>query len=556
MPIYAPIEEVDQSKSLDMRKVTYGFGAEVSAAYENIASNFRTGRMVELAGQPPDPRYPGTMPASEAEIAEIKKIRPDFNPPKGISKAVVQALADNYDNNKYYQKVSSRPSGLLAKAGVYVGGFFGQFYDPKNVIYGFSGVGAAEVAVTPIAESWLAKAASSKLVGNQVSKIGSLISENIGPPVLRGTIGGAGYGFTAGLEEETAAMTGEDTLGEQHDYVQNLINLGRQTIDGAITGGIFGAGHYALFGRKVSIAPAAEINIPPEEYGKTLSSHETFAEAEAATNAHAKEAPTPHEYNIYEKPEGGYKAFARNLGGKVYVPEKFERRGGLLSRTPMRNLPDNVKDFVGQYFNSWTPESDKVMRTESMGQMANGQFVDISPIEKQGKYEQGVKFREEMVKQDIDPDALDGALQESQEHIISTMFAEHFAKEGTQKDKDLIKVGDEQLLKDLYQEYVTAQDMRDQVNGDIKPVSPDEMKAYADHLEKGLLPEQEFSIEPDERYKVDEQLATYSDQDIETLAASSESSGKEIRETMEQLAKQGQFEEMAQNMTDCFLRNV
>lgn len=891
MPVYAPIEEVDQNKPLDMSKVTYGFGEITGAAYENVTSNIRTKRMVELTGQPPDARYPGTLPATNDEIAKIKKIRPDFNPPKGISSAVVHALADNYDNAKYYEKVASRPSGWLAKTGVYIGGFLGGFYDPKNLIYGTSGAGAAEVALTPIAESFLTRMASSRLVGKPVSAIGSLISENIGQPVLHGTIAGSGYGFAAGLEEELGAVREEDMLGENHDYVQNLINVGNATAFGAVTGAVLGASHYAVLGKKVRIAPASEIEIPPDEFGQTLSSHDTYAEAQAATEEHANTAKTPHEYSIYEKAEGGYRAFARNLGGKVYVPEQFERRGGLLSRTPMRNLPDKVQDFVGKYFKSWTEEADQVMRTESLGQMANGQFVDMSPVEQQGKYEQGVKFRDEMAKQNIDHEELDRRVSEAQEEILSEMFSHYFdfvsedvsdqalndlyqkliddpesveslpttipkdirdkilqnKKEfidyvekvhkgdfkrikpdedltqhefyhgtgqlddvsnfdiskaditslygpglyitdnknvaltyararkvktdgkilelkfkenpklidiekkpneevfkiiqdeigtdrinSSMKDVELAEIYahirtdiedelvdsevlfninaklqdagydgfshiggiatnqkinhnvvvlfgqqytermpdgsikytyknpaekltqtkidmadefkekvdlfkkmtgnvekeikklerkiqesesnyrervrrvefekslypekaekyDEQLqffkeekrktdlmhnewmndlqdekikldvdrhtdvLNQLRKEYEATDQLRDQINGTIKPVSTDEMKAYADHLEKGLLPEQDFNIEPDERYTVDEQLAGYSDQDIATLADSSPSSAKEIMEAVDQLKKQGMFEEMAQNMTDCLLRNV
>jgi hypothetical protein len=892
MPVYQPLEEIDQSKPLDMSKVTYGFGDIASAAYENVASGIRTRRMIDLAGQPSDERYAGTMPASDEEIAELKKQIPDFNPPTGISRAVVQALADNQKNNQYFAKVSSRPSGWLAKTGAFAGGLIGGFYDPKTLIYGLSGAGAGEAVLTPIAESFLTRMAANRIIGKQVSAVGSLISENVGPSILSGVTGGTGFGLTAGIGQEADTITGRDILGQDQDYIENLMNIGNATLDGAVTGGVFGAGHYALLGRKVSIAPAAEMEIPPDEYGTTLSKHDTYAEAQAATEEHAKTAQTPHEYNIYESAEGGYRAFAKNLGGKLMVPEKFERRGGLLSRTPLKNLPDQVTDLISKYFKSWTPESDQVMRTESVGQMANGQFVNVDPIVKQGKYEQGVKFREEMAAQNIDPEELDRRVAEAQEEIVSEMFSHYFDfvhedisdqalndlyqkliddpesvesllstvpkdirdvilqnknefinfvkknqkpyqrigenedltqhefyhgtgllddvskfdinraavlslygpglyitdnknvaltyakaaqrtrgykpseqvigkilelkfKEnpklidiekkpneevfkiiqdeiGTDRINDSMKyvelaeiyanirtdiedelidrevmfninaklqdagydgfthIGgiatnqkinhnvvilfgqeysermpdgsvkytyknpseklnqktidvanefqekvelfkkmtggiekeikkleqrkseasrnfmgkitraqnmkasekqsfmsralkekndtmnmlDDQIkelegekiklqidrhtdvLNQLRKEFEATDQLRDQINDTLKPVSTDEMKAYAEHLEKGLLPEQDFSIEPDKRYTTDEQLAEYSDKDIETLAESSPSSAKEIMETVDQLKKQGMFEEMAQNMTDCFLRNV
>lgn len=377
MPDYSPVEEIDQSQPLDMSNVKYSSGTIFSAAASNAYHGFNTRRIVNTLGNAkPNKDIPASMPADQAFVDDLKKDRPGFNPPIGLPKFVTLALAEQWNNDEYFKKVSSRPASLMGKVGAIGGEFIGGFTDPKQFIYAASGAGIAEELVAPIAESFLTRLAANKIIGSGVAKVGTAISNS--------AISGAGMGFTGELSAQSDEFTENEILGKPHDYIEALQNLGSATLYGAIAGIGFhaagrtlGIGRDALIGKRVEISP----EIP--------------ADVEA---------------------------------GKEAIPAQYERQGGLLNRL---NIPDRVKSVIANAYKPWTKAADDVTKTEAVGQMANGNLVDIEPVIKQGMHDQGVEFRDALAKEGIDPVEVDEALSVEQERLVSEMFARHFA--GQQK---------------------------------------------------------------------------------------------------------------------------
>ncbi len=240
------------------------------------------------------------------------------------------------------------------------------------------------------AEAFIAPIAESfitKLASNEI--IGSSVAK-VGTAISNSAISGAGFGFTAQVSAETEQFEREELFGESHHYIDALQNLGSATLYGAIAGiGFHAVGRTAGFGRDALIGKRVEIS-----------------------------------------------------------PAQYERQGGLL---PKLDLPDRVKDVIAKAWKPWTKAADDVTKTESVGQMANGNLVDIEPVIKQGMYEEGVAFRDELAKEGIDQEELDRQLSDAQEKIVSEMFSKYFAEqEEKNKPFNRLSIDEDLTQKNFY----------------------------------------------------------------------------------------------------------
>ncbi len=644
MPDYSPVEEIDQSKPLDMSRIKYSAGDIFGAGIVSSYGNYVTNSMVEgLSKVKPDPSVPLSQPADKSYVDNLKKDRPGFNPPVGIPQFLALQLQQQYDNNQYFEKVKSRPASIMGKVGALGGGFIGSSANVKSLIYGAGGAGAAGAFIAPIAEGAITRLATNKIIGEGVAKVGTAISNS--------AITGGGFGLTAQIEEEAGKFEREELFNEPHHYIDALQNLGNATLYGAIAGIGFhaagsgiGFGRDALIGKRVEISPQQELNIPPEDNFTVHNRYETPDEAQTAADVHQKSTPVPHDYRIDEAGNGDYILSKKGKGATVIKPAEFERQGGLLRKL---NIPDRAKAAIEKLWKPWTREADDVTKTEAVGQMANGNLVDIEPVIKQGMYDEGVSFRDELAKEGIDPKEVDQALGDEQERIVSEMFVRHFAErealgkkvptpearaelfkarnvepvelptngendtiqqealssineklkfnedaikrlekdvnkftrgkidqEGYVKarreqelhrwavanlkaDREALLKGNRQKIKDLHDEYVAAQSIRDHINDAHEPLSQGEMEAYGQHLKESNMPDNGHSIDAGENTTVDEQLSQYSDKDVESLAESTKDSdvgGEEIRKSAEKLKNQKVYESMAQSVTDCIMK--
>ena len=435
MPDYSPVDEIDQTKPLDMSNIKYSAGeifkAGLLSSYTNAMTNWEVKSLSKIK---PNPAEPNTQPADQEFVNNLKKDRPGFNPPVGIPKFLALQLMDQYENNQYFEKVKSHPASIMGTVGAISGSFIGETADVKNLIYGTVGAGAAEKALAPIAESFITRLASKNLIGNGVAKIGTAISNS--------AISGSGFGFTAQVSAEEDKFEREELFNEPHNYIDALQNLGNATLYGAIAGigfhaaGRVGAfGRDALIGKNVEITPESIVNVEPDENATTHGRYETPDEAQLAADLHQESTPVPHEYDINQSQAGDYVLTKRGKGGDFVKPATYERQGGLLQRL---DLPNRTKEVLAKIYKPWTKAADDVTKTEAVGQMANGNLVDIEPVIKQGMYEEGVAFQDELFKAGIDREELDRQLAEAQENITSEMFIRHqwdsYVKKVTDKD--------------------------------------------------------------------------------------------------------------------------
>lgn len=477
MPAYSEIEEIDQSKPLDMSNVKYSAGTIFKAAAADIQGGFVAKSIVKNSTNvKPDSSVPMSYPADQAFIDDIKKTRPGFNAPVGLPKFVVGALADQYDNDEYFKKVSARPASVMGKVGALGGEFLGSFADPKQLIYGFSGAKVAESFVTPIAEGLIAKLAVKDIIGAGSARVGSEISAH--------AIGGAGFNEGAAVSGVTDDWQVEDITGEPHNYISKLQQLGSAPLYGAIAGvGFYGAGKGfkfgtdSLLGRKVEIAPEKTHTFEPEDQFTVHNRYETEQQAQEAADVHAAESPLKHDYQTEEGVGGDFILSKRSQGGTVVRPAVYERQGGLLNRQQFSGMAQQTKDLLAKIFKPWTKAADDVTKTEAMGQMANGSLVDVEPVIKQGMYDEGVAFRE-AVAQDpmINVEDIDSQLAEAQQDITSEMFQHYY--------EYVYKGTSEADLQDIYKRFKSDptffENMPDTIPQDVR----DTLLKYKDEFIK------------------------------------------------------------------------
>lgn len=271
------------------------------------------------------------------ERQDLLNGRPDLNIPTGINKSIANTLAENYDEQQYYNVVRSHKPGLMGTITAFAGAVPVGLLDVKSDVAAYYGGKLALSAFKPIAGRLLEKLASTDLFGWNAAHIATTLAEN--------TASGAG-GFTGyTVSAESTKIQNDLTLGNPHDYIDTLRNIAKSPLYGAALGLFFGGIGIAFFGRRVPLAD-----------GTT------------------------------------------------------QRVGGLFNDTSFRDVPDEAKDIINEHYKPWSQASDTVMKEETAGQMANGNFPNLDPILKQGVYDQGEKFRQALKDGKVDIDQLNNAL--------------------------------------------------------------------------------------------------------------------------------------------------
>ena len=340
--------------------------------YKNLVNNlpFQQATQLKIPGEGPPPVV------SQDDIDEWKQDRPDLpNIPLGLPRYVGEATVSMYDNDHNLSRMSQINPGMLTKIGMFGGSFGASLLDPVNLAAGFGVGGLAEKGIaklgeTTIAQSLLKRMASSEIFGSSAARTATQVASS----------GGKFAAFNVGSQasEEAAQIQVDKALDRPHDYIQSLQNIGYSGLEGLLLGSLFGGAGRILLGEKVKIA---EPTRAPGAKGPQM-------QLETST---------------------------------VEVPAQYERQGGLLNRPEFQNIPQKTKDLIGKVYRPWSKDANTTMTEEAVGQMANGQTVDVGLIMKQGMVEEGENFRSAMKDGGVNVEALDATLSEAHDNLRGEM---------------------------------------------------------------------------------------------------------------------------------------
>jgi hypothetical protein len=340
--------------------------------YKNLVNNLPFGNLnrLRLPNEGPEPVI------TQEDIDEWKQDRPDLpNIPIGLPKYVGEATVSMYDDDKNLGRMKQIDPGMLTKIGMFGGSFGASLLDPVNLAGGFGVAGLAEkgalaIGKTTIAKNTLERMASSEIFGSGAARTATQVAQS----------GGKFAAFNVGsqISEEAAQIQVDKTLERPHDYIQSLQNIGYSGLEGLLLGSLFGGAGRILLGERVKIS---EPTTKPGAKGPQMQLPESTVE----------------------------------------VPAQYERRGGLLNRPELQNIPQQTKELIGKVYRPWSRDANTTMTEEAVGQMANGQTVDVGLIMKQGMVEEGENFRAAMRDSGVNVEVLDGALSDAHANLRSEM---------------------------------------------------------------------------------------------------------------------------------------
>src|SRR5688572_17858360 len=136
MANYPALQEQKSNEPIDLSNINYPISERFMSAFSNTYESSQYNFIVNnrpLHTKPVE-GYPGTFPATQEYIEQLKLERPGLpNIPVGVPKYIADATASLYDNNRNLALMKEASPSILGYAAAFGGSAVASFLDLKSL---------------------------------------------------------------------------------------------------------------------------------------------------------------------------------------------------------------------------------------------------------------------------------------------------------------------------------------------------------------------------------------------------------------------------------------